>query len=89
MQLKKLVDSKKDNIILVPTHKSYVDFILLSFIHYHYKIDIPLVCGDPALFNLAFISYLMKNSGNFRLSQNDVSSDLFRAVIDGYVTALL
>ena len=64
-KLKQLLNDKSSNVILLPTHKSYMDFILIGYIHYHFKLEYPFVCGDDALFSLALISLLIKSTNGF------------------------
>jgi len=33
LKIKELIDSKQKNVVLLPTHKSFIDMWLLSFIH--------------------------------------------------------
>lgn len=49
----------------------------------------PFVCGDTQLFQLAFVSQFIKNAGGFNLDENNMKSELFRAVVDGYIYALM
>jgi hypothetical protein len=64
-ELRTLLHSKSSNVVLVPTHKSYMDSILLGYIHYHYKLDYPFVCGSEAFFALALISIIIKSTNGF------------------------
>lgn len=43
--LKNLVQKKKQSVILLPSFKSYADFVLLTYIHLIYEIDLPFVTG--------------------------------------------
>lgn len=47
------------------------------------------MCGDAQLFALAFISQFMKNSGGFKLDPKNAKNELYQAVVDGYIYALL
>lgn len=65
MELKQLIESKESNVILLPTHKSYMDFILIGYLHYHFELDYPFVCGDDALYSASLISLLIKSTNGF------------------------
>lgn len=71
--LKSLLHEKKDNYILVPTHKSYMDFILLAFVHYYYQVEYPFVCGEETLFQVSFFRHLIKSSGAFKMNREQLS----------------
>jgi glycerone phosphate O-acyltransferase len=79
--MRNLLQSKHSNVVLVPTHKSYMDSILLGYIHYHYKLDYPFICGSEAFFSLALISILIKSTNGFHFNSNKMKSNLYRAVI--------
>jgi glycerol-3-phosphate O-acyltransferase len=76
-------------VVLLPTHKSFLDLWLLSFIHQETGTEMPFVCGDTQLFQLAFLSTFIKNNGGFKLDEKNMKSDLFKACVDGYVYALM
>jgi glycerol-3-phosphate O-acyltransferase len=88
-QLRELIRSKKTNVVLLPTHKSYMDSILLGYIHYHFKLDYPFVCANEAFFSLALISIMIKSTNGFKLDMNNYKSDLYRTVVEAYVWALM
>jgi glycerone phosphate O-acyltransferase len=77
IELRKIIKSKKDNVVLLPTHKSYMDFILLGYIHFHFKLDYPFVCGDDPLFSLALISFIIKSTNGFHLNSHHMKSELY------------
>lgn len=88
-ELKTLLDSKSSNVVLVPTHKSYMDSILLGYIHYHYKLDYPFICGSEAFFALALISIIIKSTNGFYFNAKNMKNDLYKSVIDSYLLALM
>lgn len=75
--------------VLVPTHKSYMDSILLGYIHYHYKLDYPFVCGSEAFFALALISIIIKSTNGFYFNSHAMKNELYKAVIDSYIVSLM
>lgn len=88
-KIQTLIKSQKSNVILVPTNRSFLDLWLLSFVHQQQGIQTPFVCGDSQLFALAFISQFIKNSGGFKLDPKNANNELYQAVVDGYIYALL
>ena len=88
-ELRNLLNSKTSNVVLVPTHKSYMDSILLGYIHYHYKLDYPFVCGSEAFFALALISIIIKSTNGFYFNSSNINNELYKAVIDSYILSLM
>ena len=71
--------------MLVPRHNSYMDFLLIVYIHYHYQIDIPFTCGPEDMLNIGIITYLLRSGGGFFLNSENMKSDLFKAVFKAYL----
>jgi len=63
-----LMDSNVHNVVLVPTHKSFIDLIALSFIHYNFHFKCPFVCSADALFSISIIRYLLNGGSNFKIA---------------------
>jgi glycerol-3-phosphate O-acyltransferase len=66
-----------------------MDSILLGYIHYHYKLDYPFVCGSEAFFALALISIIIKSTNGFYFNSTAMKSELYKAVIDSYILSLM
>ncbi|CDW80559.1 male sterility protein [Stylonychia lemnae] len=87
--LRQLMQQKDQGIILVPTHKSYIDFLLVAYIHYHFKLDLPFTCGDEAFYGVAVAKFFLQSGGGF-FSNNKFKEDkLFQSVMSGYIQALM
>lgn len=43
--MKQILERNNQTVILIPSFKSYLDFVLLSYIHMIYEIDLPFVIG--------------------------------------------
>ena len=71
------MEKNESSIVLLPTHKSYLDFLLIAYVHYHYKLDLPFTCGDQQFFNVAFVRYLLKSGGGFFLNEKLINDELF------------
>lgn len=87
--LRDLISNKKSNVVLMPTHKSYMDSILIGYIHYHFKLAYPFVCGSEAFFALTLLGFIIKSTNGFYLNHSAMKSDLYRAVVDSYVSSLM
>ncbi len=88
-QLKSILLNKDQNVVLVPTHKSYMDSILLGYIHYHYKLEYPFVCGSEAFFALVLIGIIIKSTNGFYYNVQNMKNDIYKAVLDSYICSLM
>jgi len=68
--LKLLVEKKKQSVILVPSFKSYADFVLLTYIHLIYGIDLPFVTGLKEFEEITFITTLLRKAGGYFIDKS-------------------
>ena len=67
MQYKKLIDNG-EAVVLVPQHRSDIDFILLSSIFHHFGMHPPYVAGNDDYSNLTLITSFLRSCGGFFIS---------------------
>jgi len=87
--VRELLDNKDNTVVLMPTHRSYMDSILVGYIHYHFKLAYPFVCGSEAFFSLALISFFIKATNGFYLDPSAMKGELYKSVVDAYVSTLM
>ena len=63
--LREIERNKKIPIVLLPTHRSYIDFLIVSYIFFLYQLKLPYIISDEALMNAYLIPFLIKSSGAF------------------------
>lgn len=62
-KLRKIETDKGVPIVLAPTQKSYLDFLIVSYIFFTYKLKLPCVASDEVLLKTTLIPFLLKSSG--------------------------
>ncbi len=80
--------AKKSPLILVPSHRSHMDYLLLSDIFYQQKLSMPLVAAGA---NLSFwpMGHLFRKSGAFFLRRNFGNDPLYPLLFKTYIKTLL
>lgn len=75
-------------IVLVPNHRSHVDYMLLSTFLYQHQLALPYVAGGM---NLAFWPFgqIARRCGAFFVRRSFRGNPLYRAVFSAYLTLLL
>ncbi len=79
---------KEGTLVLLPSHKSYIDFLIVSYVFYKANIPVPLiVAGD----NLSFFPMgpVARRAGAFFIRRSFRGDRLYAAVVDAYVRRLL
>jgi glycerol-3-phosphate O-acyltransferase len=80
--------SKKMPFVIIPCHRSHIDYLLLSYIFYKNNIQMPFVAAGT---NLSFfpMGYIFRKSGAFFLRRSFKGNDLYAMVITKYIKVLL
>jgi glycerol-3-phosphate O-acyltransferase len=86
---KTLIDSNLHSVVLVPTHKSFMDLITLSYVHYNFEVKCPFVCSAEALYHISIFRYLLNGGSDFKITSEDMKNELFTAVLKAYIEALM
>ena len=69
--------------MLLPTHRSYIDFLIVSYIFFLYKLKLPYIISDEALMNAYLIPFLIKSSGAFFFRPSKFKkSNLYKAIFN-------
>ncbi|MBI4956736.1 MAG: 1-acyl-sn-glycerol-3-phosphate acyltransferase [Myxococcales bacterium] len=79
---------RRGSVVLLPSHKSHVDYIALSYVLRKHGIPVPVIAAGD---NLSFfpVGPLLRRAGAFFIRRSFGSDRLYVAVVDAYVRRLL
>lgn len=80
--------SRDGSLVLLPSHKSHVDYILLTRLFMHANMPVPLVAAGD---NLAFfpLGPILRRGGAFFIRRSFRGDRLYGAVVDAYMRRLI
>ena len=80
--------SKKMPFVIIPCHRSHIDYLLFSYVFYENNIQMPFIAAGN---NLSFfpLGYIFRNSGAFFLRRSFRGNDLYGEVFSKYIAMLL
>lgn len=80
--------ARRGNVVLVPCHKSHVDYLVLSWVLRKHLLELPLVAAGE---NLAFfpVGELLRRGGAFFIRRGSKADRVYAAVVDAYLRRLL
>ncbi|MBS2019440.1 MAG: 1-acyl-sn-glycerol-3-phosphate acyltransferase [Deltaproteobacteria bacterium] len=80
--------SKDGTLVLLPSHKSHVDYIILSRLFFRANMPVPLVAAGD---NLSFfpLGPVLRRAGAFFIRRSFKGDRLYGAVVDAYMRRLL
>lgn len=80
--------SKKMPFVIVPCHRSHIDYLLLSYLFYKHNVQMPFIAAGA---NLSFfpLGYIFRKSGAFFLRRSFRGNALYSEVFAKYIAVLL
>ncbi|CAF1355527.1 unnamed protein product [Adineta steineri] len=72
-------------IIYLPTHRSYMDFIILTYVCFEYNIPMPCIAAAQDFLGLGLLANLLRNCGAFFIRRSFRSDQLYWTIFDEYV----
>lgn len=79
----------KHPILLMPTHRSYMDFLLMSFICFHFHIPMPVIAAGLDFLGLKAVRTMLRNAGAFFIRRAFGEDKLYWAIFTEYVQNIL
>src|SRR5258708_25976373 len=80
--------TKEGCAILLPSHKSHIDYLVLSYVFYEENIQLPLIAAGD---NLSFfpLGPVFRRAGAFFIRRSFKGDRLYSAVVETYVRRLI
>ena len=80
--------AKEGTLVLLPSHKSHMDYVLLAWILYRHKLPMPVIAAGDNL-NFFPVGPIFRRAGAFFIRRKFSGDRLYSAVVDAYVRRLL
>lgn len=88
-KVRQLCAQRKGPIVFVPTHRSYVDFLLASCVLYYYNMEVPHICAGEDFLSVKGVVHLLRASGAFFMRRTFKDDPLYKSIFTSYVEQLL
>ncbi|KAM5235030.1 dihydroxyacetone phosphate acyltransferase [Ctenodactylus gundi] len=76
-------------VVLLPSHRSYIDFLMLSFLLYSYDLPVPVIAAGMDFLGMKVVGELLRMSGAFFMRRSFGGNKLYWAVFSAYVKTML
>jgi 1-acyl-sn-glycerol-3-phosphate acyltransferase len=77
-------------LIVIPTHRSYVDFLIMGYVFFGYQVKLPHIAAAEDFLNMALVHILLRKSGAFFIKRNQQKHRiLYKAILDEYISKIL
>ncbi|XP_029902918.1 dihydroxyacetone phosphate acyltransferase isoform X2 [Myripristis murdjan] len=76
-------------VVLLPSHRSYMDFLLMSYILYTYDLVLPVIAAGMDFMGMKFVGEMLRMSGAFFIRRSFGGDKLYWTVFSEYVKTML
>ncbi|XP_076011188.1 dihydroxyacetone phosphate acyltransferase isoform X2 [Genypterus blacodes] len=76
-------------VVLLPSHRSYMDFLLMSYLLYTYDLALPVIAAGMDFMAMKIVGEMLRMSGAFFIRRSFGGDKLYWAVFSEYVKAML
>jgi 1-acyl-sn-glycerol-3-phosphate acyltransferase/thioester reductase-like protein len=83
------VAGKAVPLLVIPTHRSYIDFLMMSFLFFSYELPMPQIAAGDDFLDMAGVNWIFRQSGAFFLKRSFRNDLLYRSIFEEYVQQLL
>ena len=80
--------AKQGTLVLLPSHKSHIDYLILSYVFNQQNLPLPLIAAGDNL-NFFPVGNIFRRGGAFFIRRSFRGDRLYAAVVDAYVRRLL
>ena len=87
--IRRSANGKKVPMLVIPTHRSYIDFLMISFLFFSYELPMPQIAAGDDFLDMAGVNWIFRHSGAFFLKRSFRNDRLYRAIFEEYVQQLL
>uniref|UniRef100_A0A1A7WZZ6 Glyceronephosphate O-acyltransferase n=3 Tax=Iconisemion striatum TaxID=60296 RepID=A0A1A7WZZ6_9TELE len=76
-------------VVLLPSHRSYMDFLLMSYILYTYDLSVPVIAAGMDFMGMKIVGEMLRMSGAFFIRRSFGGDKLYWAVFSEYVKIMV
>ncbi|XP_011692353.1 PREDICTED: dihydroxyacetone phosphate acyltransferase [Wasmannia auropunctata] len=75
--------------IYVPSHRSYLDFVLLSYILFSYDMALPNIAAGMDFYNMKIVGELLRKTGAFYIRRSFSNDVLYKQIFRSYISTIV
>ncbi|KAF0716441.1 hypothetical protein AaE_011099 [Aphanomyces astaci] len=87
--IRNLVKAREGPLVLIPTHRSYIDFLMMTYLFFAYNIPVPHIFAGEDFLNMGPMTQVLREGGAFFVRRSFKDDALYTAVFSEYTQYLL
>lgn len=88
-KLKKSLETQEGSLVIVPTHRSYIDFLIVSYVFFSYNVKVPYIAAGEDFLRIILVNHLLRVTGAFFIKRKIANDALYQAILNEYVQQLV
>ena len=88
-RMKKEMQISQVQYVYAPSHRSYLDFILLSYMLFSYDMALPNIASGMDFYQMYIIGELLRNTGAFYMRRRFSDDVLYKRVFRAYIMSIV
>ncbi|XP_076241684.1 dihydroxyacetone phosphate acyltransferase [Calliopsis andreniformis] len=89
VRMKKEMQISQIQYVYAPTHRSYLDFILLSYVLFSYDMALPNIASGMDFYQMYIIGELLRKTGAFYMRRSFSNDLLYKTIFKSYIMSLV
>ncbi|XP_066588039.1 dihydroxyacetone phosphate acyltransferase [Prorops nasuta] len=89
LELKRQMQISQVQYIYVPSHRSYLDFVLFSYILFSYDMALPNIASGMDFYQMYIVGELLRKTGAFYMRRTFSTDQLYKEVFRAYINAIV
>jgi len=87
--LAKFIKANNGPVVILPSHRSYIDFLIVSYLFFAFGIPVPYIAAADDFLQIRFVNKLFRLSGAFFIKRGKNNDQLYTAILNEYMQQLL
>src|SRR2546430_189123 len=75
--------------MMLPSFKSLIDFVLLSYVHVMYDIELPFITGLKDFYEIPILSKILRKCGGYFIDEEHLNNELYQIVVEELLGAMM
>lgn len=89
MGLKRQMSISHVQYVYAPTHRSYLDFVLLSYVLFNYDMALPNIASGMDFYKMKIVGELLRNTGAFYMRRTFAADPIYKELFKAYINTIV
>ena len=81
---KEVFAKQNSAMVLLPSHRSYIDFLIMSYVLYSFALPVPHIAAGDDFLNVMLVRWVFRHSGAFFMRRTFGDDELYKHIFAEY-----